>query len=70
VSSLDPLTGDDVALFNPRRQIWQEHFRWANDQQTIIGLILIGRVIVEALHMNSELRSEARRLWFASGLLP
>jgi 5-methylcytosine-specific restriction endonuclease McrA len=34
----DPLTGRRVRLFNPRRQIWSEHFRWIEGGLTIEGL--------------------------------
>src|SRR5215510_7146231 len=27
-TATDPQTGDEVRLFNPRRDIWSEHFRW------------------------------------------
>jgi 5-methylcytosine-specific restriction endonuclease McrA len=25
----DPQTGQEIALFNPRQQIWAEHFAWS-----------------------------------------
>ena len=28
VLGIDPATGDSERLFDPRRQAWQEHFRW------------------------------------------
>ena len=52
----------EVALFNPRTQVWEEHFRWASDKQTIEGLTQIGRATVATLSMNSELRLKARVL--------
>lgn len=69
VTGVDSLTGEEVALFNPRTQVWEEHFRWA-DSQTIEGVTPIGRATVVALSMNSELRGQARELWFEKGLLP
>jgi hypothetical protein len=66
----DPRSGAEVNLFNPRTQIWEEHFGWGNDQQTVIGRTAIGRATVAALDMNGELRQEARRLWFITGWLP
>lgn len=64
------MTGEEVALFNPRNQVWEEHFRWADDQQTLEGLTPVGRATITALNMNSQLRKEARQLWFGMGLLP
>ncbi len=46
VSGTDPLTGAKVTVFNPRSQKWQEHFCWADDQQTVLGLTPIGRTTV------------------------
>ena len=44
----DPLTGKSVRLFNPRRQEWQDHFAWSEDDKLIIGLTATGRATVEA----------------------
>jgi len=37
---------------------------------TIVARTPEGRATVVALDLNSELRLEARRLWFDAGLLP
>jgi hypothetical protein len=39
---LDPETGKEVRLFNPRRDDWNAHFRW--DGVYLVGLDSIGRV--------------------------
>ncbi len=70
MQAVDPMTRAQVSIFNPRVQKWEEHFRWARDQHTIIGRTPVGRVTIVALNMNSELRREARRVWFDIGLLP
>jgi hypothetical protein len=70
VSGIDPLTGAEVALFNPRTQAWETHFGWVDDQQIIEGRTLTGRATIVMLDMNSELRRGARLLWFMVGLLP
>jgi len=46
---LDPVTGQRVRLFNPRRQRWPEHFEWSEDGTQIVGLTDCGRATVEAL---------------------
>jgi len=61
--ALDPLTGDLVPLFNPRTQLWREHFAWANGGTHIIGLTPTGRATVIALRLNNEYVVEARALW-------
>ena len=49
----DPETGKTVAIFNPRRQVWAEHFRWAGVQ--VVGLTATGRATINALRMNRAL---------------
>jgi HNH endonuclease len=70
ISGRDPLTGEEVPLFHPRIHLWQEHFSWSGDHRTLMGRTATGRATIAALDMNSELRLDARHLWFAVGLLP
>jgi hypothetical protein len=51
-SAIDPLTASDTALFNPRMQIWADHFRWSTDLREITGLTATGRATVVTLRMN------------------
>ena len=46
----DPETGEKVPIFNPRQQVWKEHFQWNGVE--VIGLTAIGRAIINALNMN------------------
>ena len=52
VSAIDPQTGKDVPLFNPREDSWREHFNWSEDKRFIIGLRAIGRATISLLNMN------------------
>ncbi len=61
----DPVTGELVPLFNPRKQSWHEHFPWANGGTHIVGLTPTGRATVLALQLNNEYVVEARTLWMA-----
>lgn len=70
MSGRDPLTGEEVPLFHPRIQLWEEHFSWSEDQRMLTGRTATGRATIPALDMNSELRLAARPLWFAVALLP
>ena len=70
VRGTDPKTGRSVALFNPRTNIWREHFAWNEAQGLILGVTSIGRATVEVLSLNDELRLPSRHLWFSVGLLP
>lgn len=66
----DPQTGETVPLFNPRTQVWREHFRWSDDGAEIIGLTSVGRATVVTLHMNNEFIVAARRQWGVAGWHP
>lgn len=66
----DPLTGELVALFNPRTQVWREHFAWSVDGTEISGLTPCGRATVVALRLNRELLVVARRQWVSVGWWP
>ncbi len=46
----DPETGEVVFIFNPRQQVWKEHFDWKGVQ--VVGLTVTGRATVQALDLN------------------
>jgi hypothetical protein len=46
----DSETGEVVSIFNPRQQVWKEHFKWSDVQ--VVGLTITGRVTVKALDLN------------------
>jgi hypothetical protein len=70
IDALDPRTGKNVPLFNPRTQAWLEHFGWSEDGTEIVGRIDCGRAKVEALRLNRELAILARRRWVSVGCHP
>jgi len=70
INALDVVTGEVVPLFNPRQQVWSQHFAWNPAGIEIIALTAIGRATLEALQLNRELLVEARSLWVAAGLHP
>jgi hypothetical protein len=47
---MDMETGLEFPVFNPRRDLWQNHFRWVGLQ--IIGVTAMGRATTSALQMN------------------
>jgi 5-methylcytosine-specific restriction endonuclease McrA len=67
---LDPVTRDLVPLFNPRRQIWREHFTWTESGDRIVGLTRIGRATVVALNLNRLSLVHTRRSWVSVGWHP
>jgi hypothetical protein len=66
----DPLTGERVPLFHPRRQVWHEHFTWSADATRIEGITPTGRATVVALRMNRAMIVAARGRWFLAGWHP
>lgn len=58
LTGIDPLTDEVTPLFHPRRQSWEDHFRW--DGLHIIGQTEIGRTTVRVLCMNSDEQLELR----------
>jgi HNH endonuclease len=66
----DPMTKEVVPLFNPRVQLWHEHFQWSVDGTLVLGLTPSGRATVETLQMNNVYAVEARRFWSFAGWHP
>ncbi len=60
VGSIDFETGVFTRLFNPRLDIWQDHFGWHG--AVLIGTTLLGRATVKVLQVNRPKRIEARRI--------
>jgi hypothetical protein len=59
LQALDPETNVLVALFNPRKQQWNEHFPW--DGHRLVGQTPVGRAAVFALDLNHPRRLLIRR---------
>jgi hypothetical protein len=70
IAALDPLTGTIVRLFNPRHQVWREHFAWTAEGDRVIGLTPAGRATVAALHLNRPSLVRARQAWVSVGWHP
>lgn len=70
IEGYDNETQAYVSLFNPRKQIWTEHFFWSKDKTQIVGLTAIGRATVKALRLNNEIAVEVHRNWVLAGWHP
>ena len=70
IEAVDPEGAATVPLFNPRTQVWAEHFIWSEDGTLVIGQTPIGRATVATLSLNSELRVRARAIWVEAGWHP
>ncbi len=65
LTGVDPVTGELVPLFHPRRNRWEEHFAFQNTR--IEGLTPAGRATVQVLAMNDARRLELRLELLARG---
>lgn len=68
--SRDPLTKETAPFYNPRKDIWDEHFTWSKDFTKIIGLTKIGRATVNALKLNRERIVRIRKALYLLGKHP
>ncbi len=66
----DPVSGEAMPLFHPRRQRWRDHFAWNDDTTLIIGLTPTARATVEALQLNRPGLVNLRRALYALGEHP
>jgi hypothetical protein len=76
VAGFDQETQAVVALFNPRQQLWSEHFIWSANGKIITGITPTGRSTCKRLDLNDERYPEedsiqsARSFWVKAGLHP
>jgi hypothetical protein len=61
LTAIEPQTGYITPLFNPRSQVWEEHFKL--DGGVISGSTPIGRATVLLLQMNSTRRVHFREMY-------
>jgi hypothetical protein len=67
-NAVDPETGNEVPLFNPRMQVWPEHFRWDNER--VVPLSPTGRATAAALALNRPVIVAIRQEEAARGRHP
>jgi len=60
LTSIDPETGEIARLFNPRTDVWHEHFRIENGE--FIGLTPNARATIRLLQINNPARIEERKI--------
>ena len=68
VSAYVPDTDELVRLFNPRVDIWTDHFEW--EGPLLIGLTPIAQATLELLQINKDSRVSLRRMLIEAGLFP
>jgi hypothetical protein len=67
IASIDPLTGEITALYNPRTDVWREHFRL--EEAVFMPLTAKARTTVRLLQLNRSDRVAERKLWIPLGFL-
>lgn len=70
LTAFDSVSGTAVSLFNPRQQVWREHFCWGEGSTEVLGLTPIGRATVVALQLNRLGLVNLRRVLHANGFHP
>ena len=68
LAGIEPVRGKLVALFHPRRQQWQRHFRW--NGPFLVGHTQTCRATIRVLAINAPDRVEHRRCLIAEGVFP
>jgi HNH endonuclease len=67
LTGIDPVSGNIVPLFHPRRDSWEMHFEFHG--AAIVGLTLEGRTTVRVLNMNDPERLQLRQRLIVLGQL-
>ena len=50
----DPKTGEIVPIFNPRQEVWADHFAWDVNLIRVVGRTPTGRTTIELLDLNDD----------------
>lgn len=68
--AFDPLTASMATLYNPRTDIWLQHFKWDDDFTEIVGLSPTGRATVLRLQLNRRGLINLRQVLAKASLHP
>lgn len=74
-TGIDSESGLEISLFQPRQQVWAEHFIWTADGIKIISITSVGRATNNRLDLNDEFNNNgfiqrARNFWIRGGWHP
>ncbi|KJH71188.1 HNH endonuclease [Aliterella atlantica] len=75
LTGIDSESRLETPLFQPRQQVWAEHFIWTADGIKIISLTSVGRATINRLDLNDEFHNDgfiqrARDFWIRGGWHP
>lgn len=65
IAGRDSQSNELVPLFNPRIDVWKDHFAWAG--AVLVGRTPVGRVTIRLLKINDPLRVRARAILMEEG---
>lgn len=68
--AIDPESKQTVILFNPRQQLWIDHFEWSHEGAVLQGKTAIGRATIARLKINRPRMIHARSIWIRAGEHP
>jgi HNH endonuclease len=54
ITAVDTISGTIVPLYNPRQNIWSDHFEWHDNFTLLQGLTPIGRATIQRLQLNRQ----------------
>lgn len=66
IAGIDPVSKKLTALFNPRRQKWQRHFRY--NGPVLVGRSAIGRTTIAVLQINDPEAVATRQFLMDAGV--
>ena len=66
----DPVSGKTVPIFNPRTQIWGNHFTWNEDFSQMLGLTPTGRATILSMKLNRQMLINLRKAMHLIGEHP
>ena len=67
-AGFDPETDELVPLFNPRQELWTDHFAWEN--AVLVGKTPVGRATIDVLRINDPICVEHREFLIGAELFP
>jgi hypothetical protein len=70
IEALDPESGQVITLYNPRFQLWSQHFKWSESGTHIVGKNPRGRATILALQLNNPVAVTVRQNWVSAGWHP
>jgi hypothetical protein len=68
--AVDPQSLIIAELYNPRKNVWNEHFAWNADFSLIVGLTAKGRATITALKTNHNRTVHIRNFLHSVGKHP